>query len=355
MKILESQQTSALAKRLMRWYKENARNLPWRKTRDPYKIWISEVMLQQTTVAAVVPYYKKWVKVFPHLRKVARAPLPRILKIWQGLGYYERARNIHKSARIIARIYKGIIPQDLETIKNLPGFGPYTTGAVLSIAYGQRHSVVDANVRRVVLRLLALLDSADHSRDKRISVFLDKIMPQKEAGIFNQAFMELGAVICRPNIPLCFSCPVKAFCLAYRKDLQDIIPAPLKRVIQKIEAAAAVIKKDDLYFIQKRPSKGLLADLWEFPGGKMNRGEAPKEALRRELKEELGVSLVSAKHLLHIKHSYTKFQVRLHVWCCQVKPLPCADKTHKWVRLKAFGKYPMPSATSKIVKTLIAH
>jgi A/G-specific adenine glycosylase len=309
-------------------------------------------MLQQTTVATVILYYKKWIKIFPTVKNVAQAPVAKVLKAWQGLGYYQRARNIHKTACIISGFFGAKLPCDYETLRKLPGFGPYTTGAVLSIAFDKRFPIIDANVRRVLMRVLALKGLADTSRDKIILDFLDKVLPQRKVGIFNQALMELGALVCRSSEPLCYGCPVKSCCQAYKKDLQDVIPTPRIRDIKKIEAVAAVIRHRGRYFIQQRRSSGLLAGLWEFPGGKIEREESPRDALRRELKEELGVDLVQDKYLLVVKHAYTKFKVWLQVCCAEVKPLPKTDKTHKWVRYGEFRKYPLPSATAKIVEYL---
>jgi A/G-specific adenine glycosylase len=339
-------------KNIFSWYKKNHRRLPWRDTRDPYKIWISEIMLQQTTVATVIPYYKNWVETFPTIKDVAQAPLPKILKAWQGLGYYQRAKNIHRSARIVCDLHGDRIPSDRELLRRLPGFGPYTTAAVLSIAFGQCEPLIDANVRRVARRLLALKGPADVKEDATVLIFLEKLIPKRGTGIFNQALMELGALVCRSREPLCFSCPVKTHCLAYKKGWQDIIPAVPQRVFEKIEAVAAVIKKGERYFIQRRPAAGLLADLWEFPGGKIKKGESLEGALARELKEELGVSLVWARYFRTVKHAYTKFKVTLHVWLCEVTPLPESDKTHNWVSFFEFQRYPLPSATAMIVESL---
>ena len=266
-------QQAYFIKSLTQWYVKNARPLPWRKTSDPYKIWISEVMLQQTTVATVIPYYKKWIKAFPSIKKLARAPLERVLRQWQGLGYYQRARNLHRSAKIICRQYNACLPQDPEVLKKLPGFGPYTTGAVLSIAHDQRRPIIDANVRRVVMRLLAMGGFADVKKDEAIFEFLDEILPQKGVHIFNQALMELGAMVCRPQDPLCSICPVRRSCLAYKKGLQNAIPAFRKKIIHRIEAVTALIEREGELFMQQRPLSGLLAGLWELPGGKIEAGE----------------------------------------------------------------------------------
>ncbi|MFA5059981.1 MAG: A/G-specific adenine glycosylase [Candidatus Omnitrophota bacterium] len=340
------------SKRLISWYKKESRDLPWRHTSDPYKIWISEIMLQQTVVNAVIPYYKRWIKEFPSVEDVAKASLQKILKSWQGLGYYSRARNIHKTAKIICEKFKGRIPDTYDQLRSLPGFGPYTTGAVLSIAFNKRFPIIDANVRRVIMRQLALKGFADTSHDKKILRFLEEIMPQREMNIFNQALMELGALVCRSKEVLCNVCPVKEQCRAYKKGIQEIIPTPKLKNIKKIDVAVAIIKRGDKYFIQKRPSKGLLADLWEFPGGKIEKGETPSIALIREMKEELSLSVRSTKYLFKVAHFYTQFRVRLHVFLCHPEAFPRGDSTHKWVSSSQFQQFPMPSGSAKIVDKL---
>lgn len=340
------------SKKIISWYHKSARDLPWRRTKDPYKIWISEVMLQQTTVNAVIPYYERWIKEFPTVQSVAQAPLQRILKSWQGLGYYSRAKNIHKAAQIICKEYQGKLPDDPERIRKLPGFGPYTTGAVLSIAFNKRYPIIDANVRRVIMRFLAIEGFADTSQDKPILEFLEKVLPQKEMSSFNQALMELGALVCRNREALCLLCPVRNDCLGYQKGIQEIIPTPKKKEIKNIEVAIGILKKDGRYFIQKRPSKGLLADLWEFPGGKIEKGENPQEALRRELKEETGIEINSADHFMDLVHFYTQFRVNLRVFLCQPQFPLKEDNTHRWVTLAQLKSFPMPSGSAKIVDRL---
>ncbi|HOW36472.1 MAG TPA: A/G-specific adenine glycosylase [Candidatus Omnitrophota bacterium] len=335
--------------KLLFWYRRNARDLPWRRTKDPYKIWISEIMLQQTTVNAVIPYYKRWVKEFPSIQSVADAPLQKILRFWQGLGYYQRARNIHKSAKTISKNYFRRIPRDLNILKKLPGFGAYTVGAVLSIAFDYPMTIIDANIRRVVMRQLAIKGRADNSHDGKISLFLKGVLPGEHCGDFNQALMELGALVCRNKEPLCSVCPVKGGCAAYKKGIQEIIPQPKNRRIKEIDVSVAVIKRNNRYFIQKRPSRGLLADLWEFPGGKIIPGETQKQALERELLEELGIRVYGLRHFADVQHFYTQFRVKLHVWICGVASGIPSDKTHRWVRPDDFSKYPMPSGSAKIV------
>jgi len=334
------------------WYRKNARDLPWRQTLNPYKIWISEIMLQQTTVNAVIPYYQKWIKMFPTVDCVAKAPLQKILKLWQGLGYYSRVKNIHKAAKIICAEWGKKIPDDPIVLRKLPGFGPYTVGAVLSIAFDQRQPIIDANVRRVIMRVLAMEGYADTTQDPKILTFLDKKMPQKNLRTFNQAMMELGALICRTREPLCTLCPVKKLCRGYKKGIQEIIPTPKKKIIKDIDVAIGILRRKGKYFIQKRPEKGLLADLWEFPGGKIKKGESPAQAMRRELKEELDIDVTSSHHVMNVRHYYTQFRVNLHVSLCTSFVSPIQQKDRKWVTLKGLEKYPMPSGSAKIVDRL---
>ena len=342
----------SFARNLNAWYRRDARALPWRETSDPYKIWISEIMLQQTTVNAVVPYYCKWIKIFPTVKNVAKAPLQKILRTWQGLGYYTRAKNIYKSSKIICDVHGGRIPDDPLKLRKLPGFGSYTVGAVLSIAFDKRHAIIDANVRRVVMRILAIEGHANMLQDSKILVFLEKEMPKKNLRTFNQALMELGALLCRNREPLCLTCPVKTHCRGYKKGIQKIILKPKKRVVKNIDVAIGILKRRDKYFIQKRPSKGLLADLWEFPGGKTEKGEPLSRTLRRELKEDLDIDITSSRHLMNVRHFYTQFRVNLHVSLCESSAYPRLHKNRKWATLKELRKYPMPSGSAKIVERL---
>jgi len=233
----------SLPRRLVLWYRKHHRKLPWRETNDPYKVWISEVMLQQTTVPAVIPYYKKWLKLFPDVKSLSRAPLQKVLKAWQGLGYYQRAKNLHLAARAICHKFRGKIPSDYGELKNLPGFGPYTAAAVASFAFNKPYPVVDANVRRVLMRLMGLRSEAGAKNDKALLRFLEPFLPLKKMGIFNQAMMELGSQVCRPKNPLCLLCPVREFCRAFKEGTQEIIPFPKKRAYRKVEAVVGIIQR----------------------------------------------------------------------------------------------------------------
>ena len=309
-------------------------------------------MLQQTTVNAVIPYYKRWLKTFPDVRSLARASRQKVLKAWQGLGYYARARHLHAAAKIVVVEHGGRLPRDREIVRRLPGFGPYTTAAVLSLAFGKPLPVVDANVRRVVMRLALIRGKAGSNKDAAVMAHILAVFPLKKPGAFNQAMMELGALVCKPKSPQCLLCPFSAFCEAYKAGEQEIIPATSKRSSRKIEAVVAVIERDGRYLIQKRPSSGLLADLWEFPGGKREKGETLEEALAREVREELGVDIRKARPLVTVRHAYTQYRVTLHAFACDIVGKPKADpKRLRWVARKDLRRYPFPSGTARILGT----
>ncbi len=344
---------AGFSKKLFKWYGTHHRKLPWRETNDPYKIWISEVMLQQTTVPAVVPYYKEWLSQFPDVQTLGASPLQQVLKVWQGLGYYQRAKNLHRSARILMDEHRGKIPEDYERLIKLPGFGPYTTAAVLSIAFDKPFPVIDANVRRVWMRIMGMRKESNPKVDKDILGFMKPFLPRTKMGIFNQAVMELGSLVCRPKSPHCLLCPVQESCEAFTMGEQEIIPRPRRRSYRKIEAVIGVVEKKGKYLIQKRPPTGLLSDLWEFPGGKRRKDETLRQALRREMMEELGVEVDGIRSLTQVKHSYTQFQVKLYAFQCSLKTEPSLTKRdHRWVSLRGMRKYPFPSGSAKIVQFL---
>ncbi len=339
--------------KLLLWYKKNYRQLPWRQTKNPYFIWISEIMLQQTTVQAVIPYFENWIKIFPDMTSLSLAPLQNVLKTWQGLGYYQRARNLHTASKIIVKSHGGEIPKDYDILKKLPGFGPYTTAAVLSLAFDLPYPVIDANVRRVLMRLMGLAKEAETRHDKILLDFLFPLLPNKNMGTFNQAMMELGALICKPKNPACLLCPFPDVCRAYKQGKQEIIPKPKKKSYKKIEAVVGIIKKENKFLIQKRPPHGLLAGLWEFPGGKMKSGETRKQALRREIREELLCEVLTLDFLVTVQHAYTYFQVTLHAFECELEKNPRLDKDiQRWVTLKGIRHYPLPSGSAKIIRYL---
>lgn len=339
---------------LLQWYKINARDLPWRSTKDPYKIWVSEAMLQQTTVKTVLGFYPLWLKQFPHVRALAKAPLDQVLKAWQGLGYYNRARNFHKAAQIVVEQFGAMLPSDPKMLRALPGFGPYMSASVASIAFDVKVPLVDANVRRVVMRILNIHGHADTSHDDKIIKFLDSALPDRNCGDFNQALMELGALVCSPKEPTCNLCPVSRHCQAYAKGCQELIPEPKKVKLNNITAVIALIRRGGKYLIQQRPEKGLLAGFWEFPGGKVEPSDkSMKAALVREIKEELGVDCRVADEFCRVRHYYTTNKVLLIAYEVELEGKTLKLQAHqRWAGLKDLHRYAMPSGSAKIVEKL---
>ena len=335
------------------WYRAHRRQLPWRETSDPYAIWVSEVMLQQTTVAAVVPYFERWMRLFPDTATLARAPLQKVLRAWQGLGYYQRARNLRRAAGLVVRRHGSRIPDDEKTLSRLPGFGPYTTAAVLSLAYGRPLAVVEANVRRVLMRITGLPGEASSRHDRPLRTYLEAVFPARDPGLFNQAMMELGALVCRSRNPQCLLCPVRDYCTAFLEGTQEVIPRPVRQSAKKVEAVLAVIRDGDRLLLQRRPPEGLFGGLWEFPGGKIEPGERPEAALRREVREEVGVEAGNVRFLATVSHSYTQFRVTLRVFSCVLKKgRPRLSPDRKWVAWSALSRYPMPSGSARVVRIL---
>ncbi|MEC7640525.1 MAG: A/G-specific adenine glycosylase [Nitrospinota bacterium] len=354
----ENNDRKKISASLLRWFRKNQRDLPWRKTKDPYLIWVSEIMLQQTQVKTVIPYFQRWAKSFPSVNALARASEAQVLKLWEGMGYYSRARNLQKAAKIVNEEYGGKVPNTFESISKLPGIGRYTTGAILSIAYDQAVPVLDGNVKRVLARLFCLRENGASSASQgRLLKTAETLLPKKNAGDFNQALMELGATVCTNKNPSCHLCPVKNLCRAQIENRQQAFP-PKKAAIpaKKIEVSAAVIRRGGKVFIQQRPHNRLMGGLWEFPGGKRKKNETPDDCLRREIREELGVDIHVGKKMLALKHNYTQFRVTLHVYQCSLPvgriQANCCEQW-KWVRPEELSSYPFPAANAKIVRYLI--
>lgn len=352
---------------LLSWYDENGRDLPWRKRRgqaDPYPVLVSEIMLQQTTVPAVIPYFERWMEKYPTTRDLAGADPDQVLRDWEGLGYYSRARNLQAAAREVVNRYGGAIPADPEKLKGLPGVGDYTAAAVGSIAFGVRVPALDANNLRVWSRLLASSDR------KRIARVFSRVIPPDRPGDFNQALMDLGSAVCAPKNPGCSGCPLSKWCRGYRLGRAEAFPERKPGPeITPIEAAVGIIMESGKVLVRKRPEGALLGGLWEFPGGKvaktegLNDGtterknktifsESPEEAVVREVSEETGLNIRILEKLGVFTHSYTRFRVTLHVFICQKTGGKLRRPDAKWVTLPELEELPMPSANRRIVRAL---
>ena len=346
------------SKPLLSWYHKHKRDLPWRRSQDPYRILVSEIMLQQTQVQTVIPYYHRWLKRFPTFKALARAPLQDVLKTWEGLGYYSRARNLHTLAQKVTKEHKGNLPSTYDALKALPGIGRYTAGAVLSIAFGRDYPVVDGNVLRVFARYFAIRkDIAQPATQKDMWELATRLVPHGHAGDYNQAIMELGATICTPRNPSCVKCPLVRGCLAFKQKIQNELPVKKKSApTPHYDIGAGVIHHKGKILISQRPLKGLLGGLWEFPGGKREPGEAIKTTVAREIKEELGIRVAVGKKLAEIDHAYSHFKITLHAHVCQWlsgKPMSHASERWRWVYPRELKKFAFPAANQPIIQRLM--
>lgn len=374
--------------RLLDWFDANRRDLPWRATGDPYRIWLSEVMLQQTQVATVLPYYERFVAAFPTVLGLARADQQRVLKLWEGLGYYSRARNLHKAAKAIVAEHDGVVPADYAGLRALPGVGDYTAAAVASIAFGEAVPVVDGNVLRVAARLFGIDDDigkpatrkaiADRLRPAVVSVGSRSSRPRKSAnnrrsrtdtgrravpprsaGDFNQALMELGALLCTPRSPDCKACPVARWCVAKRDGRVTELPVKAKRArVPHYEIAVAAIWRRGRILIGRRRADQMLGGLWELPGGKRRADESLADAAAREVEEETGLSVRVQLCYGIVKHAYSHFSIAMSVFRCtstRGRPQPHSTDELRWVALNELDEFPFPTATRKAIAIMRHH
>ncbi|MBU1937509.1 A/G-specific adenine glycosylase, partial [bacterium] len=314
----------AALRRLLKWYRINKRELPWRGTTDPYAIWISEIMLQQTQVKTVKPYYERWMQRFPNVTTLAQAPLDDVLKVWEGCGYYARARNLHRAAVQLVRNDSGQLPESAALLQKLPGIGPYTSAAIASIAFGEAVPVLDGNVERVLCRLLLerrlLKTTAVQKRLRRTAAdIMDSLVPSiGTPGELNQAMMEIGANVCTVRTPQCKICPLKSVCRGHQKFADpSVLPRRKKsEPLPHYNIAAAIIKRRGRILITQRPPNAMLGGLWEFPGGKQEKGESLEACLVREIREELAIDIHVGNLFETVKHSYSHFRITLHAFSC---------------------------------------
>ncbi len=354
---MTSKDTLQFRRNLLAWFKKHRRQLPWRETKNPYHIWVSEVMLQQTQAKKVVEYYQRFINRFPSLQHLAMAKLDDVLKQWEGLGYYARARNLRKAAKVLVEQMDGEVPGDYASFRGLPGVGDYTAAAVQSIAFNRPYAVVDGNVKRVVARLF-LIESAVN-RSPLAKVFqakADSLLDRDQPGQFNQAMMELGSNICRPKSPLCVVCPVNDFCDAYRTARQDEFPVRVKsKPTPEYHIAVGVIYKKNRVLITRRKAEGLLGGLWEFPGGKVKSDETAESACVREIREEVGLSVGKVDYLTRVNHAYSHFKIVVDVFRCNYgagEVVLNGPVDYRWVRIEEIDQYPFPRANHKFIPLL---
>ena len=345
--------------RILNWYTRQGRKLPWRGSLNPYAIWVSEIMLQQTRVETVIPYFERWMERFPTIAGLAAASEQEVLSVWEGLGYYSRARNLHKAARIVTDDYGGELPDHPKELRSLPGIGRYTVGAIASMAFGQDAATLDANLRRVFARVFDVALSADSAAGEDILWKLAEAhLPKGRAGDFNQALMDLGATICLSKKPRCLLCPLTDMCQACQLGIQEQRPVlKPKAEIPHYIVCAAVIQRDGKVLLAKRPSKGLLGGLWEFPGGKIEKDETLAECLIREIREELEAGIQVGESFGVYQHAYTHFSITLHAFLCklsQAEPQPVEAAEIAWVNPGDLSKYPMGKVDRQIARRLIS-
>jgi A/G-specific adenine glycosylase len=306
---------------LLAWYAEHGRDLPWRRTRDPYAIWVSEVMLQQTRVETVLSYYLRFMDRYPSAEALAEAQLEEVLKVWEGLGYYARARNLHQAARIIVERFGGELPTTEQDLAALPGIGRYTADALGAFVYNRDSLALEGNLRRVLTRLFDLhLDPKRPEGERELRRLGMLLLPKGKASEFNQALMDLGALVCTPRSPTCDACPLVADCRAYQNDTQEQLPIRRpRRPLPLRRAVAAVIHERSNLLLSRRPERGLLGGLWGFPGGFKEQGESNQAAIKRVIKEQLGLEIDVEQPMPPLAHSYTHFRAMLQPYVCQAR------------------------------------
>jgi A/G-specific adenine glycosylase len=350
----------AIAGALLDWFARYQRDLPWRRSRDPYRIWVSEVMLQQTRVETVIPYYERWFARFPTLKSLAEAPEDEVLKAWEGLGYYSRARNLHEAVKEVVARYGGEVPDDEEAVRSLKGVGPYTAGAILSIAFNRAVPAVDGNVMRVLSRLFSIGDDITKPQTRQgMEALARELIPAGQANAFNQALMELGALVCTPTSPKCLACPVAEFCTARQEGDPERFPVKAKaKPPREIDLVAVVLEHEGRFLIRRRPADGLLGGLWEFPVGEV--ASTPAAAVHETIRATYGLPVLLEAHLTDVRHVFTHLVWKLKAYYATVAPegaqsLPAEGPALRWVRLDELAHFAFPVAHQKVIAALHTH
>ena len=350
-------ETKTLRRKLLRWYQKNRRDLPWRRTRDPYAIWLSESMLQQTRVETVIPYWEKFLARYPSVRDLAAAPLDDVLTQWAGLGYYSRARNLHRAAQVVTEEHGGQLPSTAEALRELPGVGRYTAGAVASIAFEREAPLVDGNVIRVFARLFGIDEDIKSTPVvKRMWALAEALVQGPKPGDLNQALMELGATVCIPRGPKCLACPVSPHCVAFREGRTESLPRKVKKTPPRpFSAVAAWIERRGKVLVVQRPAEGLLGGMWELPGGDLLPEEEPASGLTRTLRERLALDVPGADELGRVEHVFSHLRMTLHVFRCKTPTGRIRRKdfaAHRWLAPEAIDELAIGGPTRKALRLL---
>jgi A/G-specific adenine glycosylase len=347
------------ARRLLKWYAAHQRALPWRGARNPYHVWVSEVMLQQTQVETVKPYYSRWLERFPTVEALAAAPQKEVLALWEGLGYYARARNFHRAAQSVMADYSGRIPDHVEELLKLPGVGRYTAGAIASIAFNVDAAVLDGNVQRVLARVFDYREDVKSPRgEKDLWKLAESLVPPGRAGDYNQALMDLGATLCTPRAPACSRCPLSGMCQARQLGVQAARPVTKKRAaLPHYTLAAGVIRKNGRVLIVQRSADELLGGLWMFPNARVSPRKKLSTELRRHVRAGLGLKVRVGPPVQILRHAYTHFRVTVHVFECDwlagdVSVARRRGERVKWVHASSLPTYPMGKTDRRIAQPL---
>ena len=339
---------------LIGWFNEEQRDLPWRKDQDPYKVWVSEIMLQQTRVDTVIPYFNRFIEQFPTVEALSEAEEEKVLKAWEGLGYYSRARNLHSAVKEVHEKYDGRVPNDPKEISTLKGVGPYTAGAILSIAYGIPEPAVDGNVMRVLSRILFITDDIAKAATRKIfEKAVRELISHENPSFFNQALMELGAIVCTPTSPSCLLCPVREHCIGFHEGVQNDLPVKTKGKKQREALMAAVVLTDGegRTLIHKRAEKGLLANLWEFPNIEIVLPfDSEKKQLEETLKSDYGAEVEMGKMVGVIDHVFSHLIWKIHVYEGKLVSLAKEQDDLKLVNKEEIKELPFPVSHNKIIK-----
>lgn len=338
---------------LIEWFKEHKRDLPWRENSSPYSVWVSEVMLQQTQVAVVIPYFFKWMKRFPTVQSLAEADIDEVIKLWEGLGYYSRARNLHEGAKQVCQQYLGQLPSTPELLDKIKGIGPYTRGAILSFAFNKKAAAVDGNVIRVLCRYLCLEeDISKPATIKSIWKHAEDLLPDKEPWVFNEGLIELGATVCTKN-PQCQKCPIKSNCKGFLRGIAQELPIKTKKVgAIDLVRSVAVIECDNEFLVRKCPKGEIMQDLYEFPFREGVECSHDEKVSLKWIKETFELSAVHLEELPVVSHGFTKYRVKLlpSKFRCKVKK---SVSGFQWIAKEKLGKIPFNSGHRRILQAIL--
>lgn len=354
---MESAQYAAFRRKLLRWYDERARDLPWRKTANPYHVWISEIMLQQTTVVAVIPYFERFLTRFPTIIDLAVADQGEVLRLWEGLGYYSRARNLHKAAQVVVETYAGVFPSELAAIQALPGIGRYTAGAIASFAFDQRAPIVEANTLRLYCRLLGYGgDPRSKAGQDILWSFAEAVLPKTSPGRVNQALMELGATLCSPRDPKCDACPVHEYCKAFHEGKQASIPLPKARPkITETTEVSIAIHQSGKYLLRRRTVEERWAGLWDFIRFEIDDDAGPSalDVLAQSVHDRTGLNVDLGPLVVQLKHGVTRYRITLNCFAAKrIRGRLKAGEEWQWVSPTDFNQYPLSVTGRKFAEKL---